>query len=513
MKEESNKYQIYKNINPSSILDYVGGGHLPKNNTQAINPHILNFASKRGSIYTQKKFDSKGTSPKVKTLNTIFERIKKNEESSSPDSNDSEDNNSIKSHKNALKQFKSVNMNYKLSNTNISSQIYGSTNKIYNYKLNKKMFKKNYYANISWANDNNPEKYNTFISDIYSSKDMSRSFKSSIDEDKSEFFLNKKESDEENEEEEDEKDQKKDSITKKHIDFCKKRKEIKKIFYQIISIFYFSLYLLSLKISLKLSMPEIPALGASSFIISFNNIFISLIFMKLDQVSIKEYLYIDKIGNYFFKIVFNYVRILLTIKSLQKIKLFTFILILNMNPLLVSYASIIENNRSFKSSDFFYYFIFLFIIIIEFIAHNKVSIISLITLMIINTFITFTKITVIKNIHSYIIDFGSSLIGIAISPILMSLNEDCFNISFSQYILFTIISFTYFLNHYFESKYAYYFLGQGYQICSHAIIVCLYILYSNFLLREDNTLKSYIILIFSFIVNIYGKFRIEASGV
>jgi len=510
MKEESNKFKIYKNLNPSSILDYVGGGHLPKNSTQAINPHLINFARKRSSIYTQNKFDSKGTSPKVTMLNTVFEKIKKNEESSSHDSNDSDDNNSIKSHKNSLKQYKSVNMNYKLSNTNINTQIYRSTNKIYNYKLNKKLFKKNYYANASWVNDNNPEKYNSFMNDIYSSKDMSRSFKSSIDEDKSEFFLNKKESEEEIEEEE---DKGKIEDNQKHIDFCKKRKEMKKKFYLIISIFYFSLYLLCLKISLKLSMPDIPALGVSSFIISFNILFISLIFMKLDQVSIKEYLYFEKIGNYFFKIVFNYVRILLTIKSLQHIKLFTFVLILNMNPLLVSYISITENNRSFKSSDFFYYFVFLFIVILEFIVYNKVSIICLITLMIINTVITFTKITVIKNVHSYIIDFGSSLIGIAISPILMSLNEDCFNISVSQHILFTIICLAYFLNHYFESKYAYYYLGQEYQICSNAIIVCLYILYSNFLLKEDNTLKSYIILIFSFIVNIYGKFRIEASGV
>ena len=512
MKEESNKFQIYKNLNPSSILEYVGGGHLPKNSPQLINPHLINFSRKRSNIYTQNKYDSKGTSPKVTILNTVFEKIKKNEESSSPDSSDSKDNNSIKSHKNILKQNKSVNVNYKLSNTNISSQICRSTNKIYNYKLNIKKFKKNYHLDVSWVNDNNPEKYSTFTNDIYSSKDLSRSFKSSIDEDKSEFFLNKKESGEDIEEE-DEKDKIEDSINQKHIDFCKKRKEMKKKFYLIISIFYFSLYLLCLKITLKLSMPEIPALGVSSFIISFNTLFISLIFMKLDQVSFKEYLYFEKIGNYFFKIVFNYVRILLTIKSLQHIKLFTFILILNMNPLLVSYISITENNRSFKSSDFFYYFIFLFIVILEFIAYNKISILSVITLMLINTFITFTKITVLKNVHSYIIDFGSSLIGIAISPIIMSLNEDCFNISVSQHILFTIVCFAYFLNHYFESKYAYYYLGQGYQICSHAIIVCLYILYSNFLLREDNTLKSYIILIFSFTVNIYGKFRIEASAV
>ena len=339
---------------------------------------------------------------------------------------------------------------------------------------------------------------------------MSMSLRSSFDEDKSEFFLNKKESI--SEKEENEKNQNETSFEQKIINFKKKRKEIKKKFYLLISIFYFSLYLLCLKISLILSMPNIPALGVSSFIINFNNLLISLIFMKLDQVNIKEYLYFDKIGNYFLKIIFNYVKILLTIKSLQNLKLFTFILILNTNPLLGSYISIKENNKSFIPWDLFYYFIFLFIIIIEFLEHNKISIICIIILMILNTFIACTKIAIIKNVHSYIIDFGSSLIGIAISPILMSVNINSLNISFSQYLLYTIISFAYFLNHYFENKYSYYSLGQEYQICSNVIIVCLYVLYSNFLLREDNNLNSYIILICSLVINIYGKFRIETSG-
>ena len=133
--------------------------------------------------------------------------------------------------------------------------------------------------------------------------------------------------------------------------------------------------------------------------------------------------------------------------------------------------------------------------------------------MMLNTFISFTKITLLKNIHSYIIDFGTSIIGIAISPIIMSINGDTFNFSLSQYLIFTIICIAYFLNHYFENKFASYNLGQKYKIFSNALIICLYLLYSNFLLKENNHLNSYLFLLLSFFINLYGKMRIENSGV
>jgi hypothetical protein len=231
--------------------------------------------------------------------------------------------------------------------------------------------------------------------------------------------------------------------------------------------------------------------------------------MKLDQIDLLELLYFQKYGNLFLKIILNYINIVLTIKSLQYLKLFSFILIINMNPLMKSYIFIKENNKLYKLLDFINYFIFIFIIIIEFIINDKISTLCVIALMIINTIISFSKITSVKKIHSYIIHFGSSLIGIAISPIIMSANKDNLNLSISQYLLFTMICFAYFLYSYFESKYSHYSIGQGYQIVSSSITVGLNIIYSNFLLKENNYFHSYILLGFSFLIRIYGKLRIE----
>ena len=505
MKEELIPKKIYKNVIPSNILEYVGGNTHRKNNSSLITSQFYNYSIKRNSLLKNSKDTSQITIP----LNPVIENFKKDEESSSSDSNNSNGNNSIKSHE-ILKQYKSVNINYRVSNSNLNKKvnsnknIYSSTNRLYNYKSNKKILDKYY---INFVNENKVEKYNNYQDDIYSR--MSKSFKSSKDEERSEFYLdNGQDSDEE-----DQKEEENHKITngQKKEDFHNKKKNIKKIFYVLMFTFYYSLYLLCLKISLKLSMPEIPALGVSSFIISFNLLFISLLFMKLDQVTFKDYLNLDKIDNYFFKIVFNYIKLLLTIKSLQNLKLFSFVLIFNMNSIMISYISLKENNRSYKPLDFVSYFVFILIIICEFIVNNKISMLCLITLMILNTFIFFTNINSIKNMHSYLVDLGSSLIGIAISPIIMTLNKDSFNISVSQYLLFAIICIPYFLYNYFEKKYDYFSLGQGCKIYSNVLIICLYIFYSNFLLEEKSQFNSYLFLIFSFFINIYGKMRINNS--
>ena len=498
MTDEFQNKKIYKNQAPSSIIDYIGN-NIVRNNTLPLKRNLLNYSRKRNSYYTSSKYEPKDNPPKVSLLKPVEEKILNDEESSSFENN--EENNSSESYKKEFKLYQSENINYNYLNNGINNKIYNSTNQLYNFQSNNSYYKNKYSSkdiNIK-LNINSP-----YINDKFSLQEMSNSFKIS-NYDKSEFFLNNNQ---------DSDDESQDEKVKLNISneqkYHKRKKEIKKTFYLSMSVLYFSLYLLCLKILLQLSLPEIPSLGVSSFIINFNNLFISILFMKLDQVNLIEYINLDKIGNYFIKIIINYIKILLTIRSLYHIKLFSFILILNMNPLLISFFSIRSNYNLYNFSDFIYYFMFIFMIICEFLVHNKISTLCVIAIMLIDTMITFTKITSVKKtIHPYIIDFGSSLIGIAISPIIMSINVDSFLISFSQYLLFTIICFAYFLNHYFELKYACYSLNQGYQIVMNVVVAFLYIIYSHFLLKENNHIYSYAFLCLSFIIHIYGKLRLD----
>ena len=500
--KEFGRHKIYKNANPSSIIDYVGG-NIPRKSSLKINPHIINYPRNLPIIYQKSIIDKKTTLPKkINYLKPVLENYILDEELSSNGSNENKDNRPLFTYKNIFKQYKSVNTNFH----NINNRIYNSTNKLYDFQGSKKNIINNKLFNSSSINnDINTDDFSNMYSPF---KDEINSPISKItsEEEKSEFNLNRP-SDLDME-----KDKNNEEKKPKHKDFQEKAKDIKIKFYVLISSFYFSSYLLCLKITLKLSMPEIPSMGVSLFIISFNNLFISLLFMKLDQVNYPK-LPKFKNGNFFLKIIINYLRILLVINSLQHLNLLTFILILNMFPIIISYISIRENNQSFKVTDSICYFIFIIICSTEFILQNKISMICTFALMIINTFIYLAKINEMKNIHSYVIDFGSSLIGIAISPLIMSINGDNLNISISQYLLFFIICFTYFLNHYFESKITRNTLGQGLKIISNVFIIILYILYSNFLLRENNHFNSYLLLGLSFLINLHSKLRIESSDI
>ena len=69
---------------------------------------------------------------------------------------------------------------------------------------------------------------------------------------------------------------------------------VKMIFNFLISTIYLSLYFLCSKILFGTPMPYIPPIGTSLFIISFNNVILSAIFIIIDQIDYLEYLYFEK---------------------------------------------------------------------------------------------------------------------------------------------------------------------------------------------------------------------------
>lgn len=490
MKEESEQNKIYKNANPTNILNFVGSNQ----STVIANSPIIKSRKfkRRFSLFSNSKKNIKyTTSTKLIHLNPVLEKYEKNEDSSF------ESNNKISSKNIMRKSFKNskssyVNNPYFNNKYNLMNRpIYKSTNKVYNYNRN------DYLMNSSTIIDDNAEQFSLHDENLYSNKELSRSFKLNVN---NEFTLNQIH----------EIDEEKEMKKNKYKIFQKNAKEIKTKFYFLISIFYYSIYLLCMKIIAKLPLPEIPCLGVSSFIICFNNLVLSALFIKLNDLDLYNYLDFDKFSNYFIKIILNYIKILLILKILQHLNLLSYIIIINLNSLIISYIFIKENNKLYYYTDFCYYIIFFLIYISEFFANNKMSMVCIFILMILNTFSYFTNINILKYFHSYLIAFGSSLIGIAISPLIMIINNDSLNISFSQYLLYMIISFVYFLKNYFCYKYNQYSIGHGYPILYNIIIAFLYLIYSLFILKEEIYFKSLLFLLLSAISNVYGKIRIES---
>lgn len=287
---------------------------------------------------------------------------------------------------------------------------------------------------------------------------------------------------------------------------------VKMIFYFLISTIYLSLYFLCSKILFSTPMPYIPPIGTSLFIISFNNVILSAIFIIIDQIDYLEYLYFEKIANNFLKMIFNFSIILFTIKSLENMKLLSFIILINMKPIIISFLNIRESNKSHSFMDIFCYFLFGLICVTEFFIENKISIIFTFILIIIDTFDSFTKLNT-NTLHPYLTTLGCSIIGISISPLIMVIRNDLLIISLSQYLLFLIISLTHFLNIYFLSKYIQYSFGIKFKILSTIIIYFIFIIYSFLLLRENNTWCTYIFFIFSLFINNYAVLRNDSTNI
>ena len=460
-EKEFGHYQIYKKTNPSSILDYVGGKSPRRKSLHRKSSRKIDYLKRKSSFYSNRNLDLLDNNQKIIPLRPVEENFATVEESSY-DSKESKRIESEIRYRNLFKEYKKEKSNYiysKFSNKNINKKAHNSSSKIYHLKIiQTNIGTSKFFTSGKKVNDN----LNNFCSskdEIYSN--INYSSDNSFDEGKSilDFNLIHSEPDEEHHRSES------NTIKKKNYkDFQEKIKEIKIKFYSLTSVFYLSLYLLCVKITFKLSMPEIPPLGVSLFIISFNNIIISLLFIKLDQIDFQSIINIKFDNIFFLTIFFNYLKILLLIKSIQHLNLLTFFIIINMTPLIISYILIREKNQSFIVSDYIYYITFIIICLSQFLFNNKISMICVFTLMIINTFTFLANINVIKNYHSYLVDFWTAVLGVAISPLIMSINEDSLNISISQYLLFIIISLTYFLNHYFESKLTKNSLEHGFQI-------------------------------------------------
>ena len=233
MKEiEFGNNKIYKNTNPSSILDYVGG-KLGRRKSLTRAPHIINYQRNRNNLYSKPTLNPKvGKNQKITLLIPVFERHVTDEESSSNDSKKSKKE--VIQYKHSFKQYKSVNTNnYQFNNNNFNNfnNIYNSSNTIYNYSANNRNILNNNYLNNSnlFNENNNIENYSPFKDDIYSNINLTHSIINNSFDEKSLFELDKyPESEVEKQKQ-------------KHKDFLKTVKEIKKkiLFYNIIILFVF----------------------------------------------------------------------------------------------------------------------------------------------------------------------------------------------------------------------------------------------------------------------------------
>ena len=308
-----------------------------------------------------------------------------------------------------------------------------------------------------------------------------------------------------------------ESFTRKNTVLIKKNEKllnkpkikfIKKTFLLNMSISYYSIFLLCVKLIDKIKLPETPPASAILFIIYFNELLFSFIFMRLDQIDITKNFNTDDLYHFIIEICLEFIKTLLTVKSLQKLPLLSFILILYLNPLITSLIYLKQKMEYTTKVDKVFYIIGSCVIFYEIVAFDRLGVICSTLLLVILSFETARKYKTSTNFHVYYLIFGSSVVGVSVSPLLMCANEGNYYISVIQYLLIFVLCFAHFFCSYFTQKYVKIKMENDGKLMFNIILPIIW-MYSYFIFHDRYNYSTYFILFLSLCSHVYGRIKIE----
>ena len=287
-----------------------------------------------------------------------------------------------------------------------------------------------------------------------------------------------------------------------------KIKNIKRYFLLNVSISYFSIFLLCIKLINTVKLPEIPSTSTILFIIYFNELVFSLVFMQLDQIDVTKNFNTDDLYHFVIEIILEFFKTLLVVISLQRLPILPFILILHLNPIIISFIILKQKMEYTTKIDRIFYIIIFCVIFYEIILFDELGVLYSTLLLIIISFDASRKYKTAINFHEYFLIFGSGIIGVSVSPLIMSVNSDDFSISTIQYLVIFILSFAHFFFLYFTQKYIKIKSENDGKLMINFILPIIW-MYSCFIFHDKYSFSTYFILLLSLCSHVYGRIKIE----
>ena len=287
-----------------------------------------------------------------------------------------------------------------------------------------------------------------------------------------------------------------------------KIKNIKRGFLLIMSILYYSIFLLSVKLINTVKIPEIPSTSTILFIIYFNELIFSFVFIRIDQIDIIKNFNTDDLNHFIIEILSEFLKTLLTVKSLEGLPLISFILIPYLYPLVTSFICLKQKMEYTTKIDRIFYLIGFFVIFYELLSFDKLNIIYTILLLFIFSFDSTRRYQTSKNFHVYFLIFGSGIIGVSVSPLLMCVNESNICISIIQYLLIFILCFAHFFYLYFTQKYTKVKAENDGKLM-FTFLLPIILMYSFFIFHDKYCFSTYFMLLLSLCSHVYGRVKIE----
>ena len=284
----------------------------------------------------------------------------------------------------------------------------------------------------------------------------------------------------------------------------------KSYFLLIGSIFFKELYYISIIILQKYNYILLPS-NKLFFLICFYQFILSTIFIKIDHITIltKKHFNVVKFNFFLIRSIVECFKTLLIIFSLSNIPYISCRIILLIYPIFVSYIYLKLKMDTVKRFDKICYIFTFFLCIIFFIQYMKGTIYSVIASMFLSIGILLDK-KISKDFHPYLITFLSSIFGLFVSSIFITLYDIKVNIGYCEHILSILSSISGFFDFYKSQKYAQ--LGNLLER-SFIFYISLFLIYIfSFLILESNPSLIDVFATFILIpISYYSKLRLESS--
>jgi drug/metabolite transporter (DMT)-like permease len=254
-----------------------------------------------------------------------------------------------------------------------------------------------------------------------------------------------------------------------------------------------------------------PSVNVIIFNLNFCQIFFSIIFIKIEHIDLEnqKVFNLNQIDELIMKGVMNYCLNIFIIYSLVYNSFLNTIVFFYLSPIILSYIYLKQKMDNIKKIEKKNYLLALLVCIIFFIKNFKGTFFSIFSsiLLALNQLI---DPKTCNNYHPYIINFISNAIGLIITPILMSINNDLFTIGYCENLLFLILSFCSFYSFYFKQK-SFQFNQNIYRSNINYISIILGYFYSFFILKEKIDILIVIGCIMIIVINYYSNITIAEN--
>lgn len=296
---------------------------------------------------------------------------------------------------------------------------------------------------------------------------------------------------------------------------------IKTVFYSCISTLIYDLFLLTTKTLMFHQYTNKPSLSIMVFFLSFYQVLISIILMKINHIDISFNKVFNKaeVDELIIRCFIEFLQNVFTLLSLSNMRLLSAVTIFFLSPIIRAYIVLKQKMDEIKKSDKICYLLSLIVCLIFlgqdcYVIDNenfRDTIKGTLYTIVATVLIALNALTEKKTcneFHPYVILFVTGLLGVSFAPIMMSAACNEFKVGIGEFVLLCICGVSLFFSDYYHQKFTQMSLLINKTSTNYTTIAMGYLL-SIGVLDETVTVWDAVASLISIYVNYQTKLRLE----